>query len=112
MNIKFIDHSQEVIIEMHNKVAYALDQMAKAALFYIDVYVPKDTGTLANSMAHYVEPFNRVVIGTPVEYGKYVEYREELRHAAPTKAHFLRDSLLDYMDEYRELIKEKLKSDL
>ena len=111
LRIEMDDHTREAINAMHGQVALALDAIGKAVLVHVDFYVPKDTGRLANSMTHIVDT-DRVTMGTDVPYGKYVEYREELHHAAPTKAHYLRDSIVEFMDEYREILRSRLKSDL
>ena len=111
MKVRMVDHTQDVLNAMHGQVAYALDQTGKAILIYVDGYVPKDTGNLANSMGQYVDG-NTLHVGTNVVYGKYVEYREELHHEPPTKAHYLRDSISDHIDEYRALMTAKLREDL
>lgn len=106
MTFKFTDNSQAVLSALDGQRYLALDQVGKAILVHVDEYVPKDTGRLANSMSHFVDD-DAVVVGTNVEYGKYVEFREAT-HAKPTRAHFLRDSITEYMDEYRMVLESVL----
>lgn len=107
MQIDVIDNSMKVIDEMHGKRYLALDAVGKAVLYYVDVYVPKDTGNLALSMTHQVDD-DEVIVGTDVKYGKYVEYDDTKTHAEPTRAHFLRDAVFLHEDEYKQLLKYQL----
>ena len=107
MTFKFTDNSQAVLSALDGQKYLALDKVGKEVLFYADIYVPKDTGRLANSLEHYVDD-DAVVIGTNVKYGKYVELREDLTHKPPTRAHFLRDSITEHLDELHSVFNSEL----
>lgn len=107
MTISLTDNSQVVLSALDSQKYVALDAVGKAVLLHVDELVPKDTGTLANSMSHFVDD-EAVVVGTNVEYAKYVEFRDKPHHNPPTQAHFLRDSIVRYMDEYKQLFQYQL----
>lgn len=82
---------------------------------------PVDTGRLRNSIAWAVgnasgggddagaagtAPKNVMVIGTNVEYGRYIEEGGYNRHAY----HMLRNALTDGADEYERIIKANLEA--
>lgn len=53
---------------------------------------------------------NRAVyVGTNVEYAPIVEMSEKAHHNPPGKAHFLRDSLSQHINEYNKTISDVLK---
>ncbi len=107
MTFKLVDYSGIALSDLKNKKYLALDKVGKEVLVYADIYVPKDTGRLANSMEHYVDD-DAVVVGTNVKYGKYVELRDDLTHKPPTRAHYLRDSVSEHLNEFRALIISEL----
>lgn len=59
---------------------------------------PVDTGNLAGSMTYQVTK-DKVLVGTNVEYAKYVEAKQP----------FLEPSVLDHQDDYKNIISNVLK---
>ena len=105
--VKMIDYSQQVLETLQGERYKALDSVGKAIEFYADVYVPKDTGRLANSIGHYIDD-DAVVVGTNVQYGKYVEFDDTKKHKEPTRAHWLRDSVMEHTGELKILFTDEL----
>lgn len=67
-------------------------------------------GTLRNSITNQIlEDEQAVIIGTDVQYGKYVELGEHAQHLVG-QAHFLRDSIAEHVDQYKNIIKEMLEN--
>lgn len=67
-------------------------------------------GTLRNSITNQVlEDEQAVIIGTDVQYGKYVELGEHAKHLVG-QAHFLRDAIAEHVDQYENIIKEMLEN--
>ena len=70
---------------------------------------PVDTGRLKSSITHeVVGGYKAVVIGTNVEYAKYVEFLDRLHHNVG-QAHFLRDSVAKHTQEYKQIAEQYLK---
>ena len=64
-----------------------------------------DTGRLKNSIKGEVEGGDTVVVGTNVEYAIYVH--EGTRYMAANR--FLRNGVINNMDEYKEILEKCLK---
>lgn len=64
-----------------------------------------DTGRLKNSIKGEVEDRDTVVVGTNVEYAIYVH--EGTRYMAANR--FLRNGVINNMDEYKEILEKCLK---
>lgn len=102
------DKTKEVIAAMKEQVALALEAIGQEAEGYAKDECPVDTGRLRNSIAHKVVPEeNAVYIGTNVEYGVYVEYRDATHKTG--KAHFLRDAAVNHGDHYSALLQAALQ---
>ena len=72
--VTFNDFSPQVLAEMHDAVLRALERIGEQAEGYAKDLCPVDTGQLRNSISHVVDDGENVVyIGTPLEYGAYVE---------------------------------------
>lgn len=67
-----------------------------------------DTGRLRNSITHQVDSsafVNKVIVGTNVEYGKYVELGTYKMTARP----FIKPSIQDHISEYQSIIENELR---
>lgn len=87
----------------------ALEAMGQQAENYARDNCPVDTGRLKGSITHEVAGgYNAVVIGTNVEYAKYVEFLDRLHHNVG-QAHFLRDAVAKHTQEYKQIAEQYLK---
>lgn len=78
MEITIIDNSAKTKEELHDAVLRALEKCGLQGENYAKQLAPSPgkygTGNLKNSITHQVFPSEQEVhIGTPVEYGKYLE---------------------------------------
>ncbi len=64
-----------------------------------------DTGRLRGSISHSTDGEEKAYVGTNVEYAPYVEYGTIHMAARP----FLRNSIQNYVDDYKRIIEEGLK---
>lgn len=108
VDVKVISHIDEVIKEVGGRCTIALDAVGQTAEADVKILVPVDTGRLRSSISHEARD-KEVVIGTNVEYAKYVEYRDELNHKTG-QAHFLRDGIQDNISKYEDIIRDILTS--
>lgn len=109
VDVKIIDHSDEVIKAMRDKVLLGLKSIGQEAEGYAKDDCPVDTGRLRNSIANeVVDSENAVYIGTNVEYAPYVEYGD-YKHTTG-KNHFLRDAAANHGDHYKAIMEAVLKS--
>lgn len=109
VDVKIIDHSDEVIRAMRDKVLLGLESIGQEAEGYAKDDCPVDTGRLRNSIAHsVVDTEDAVYIGTNVEYAPYVEYGE-YKHTTG-KNHFLRDAAANHGDHYKAIMEAALKA--
>lgn len=109
------DMSTAVLDEVERKTKLALKAIGQNAEKYAKKKCPVGTpestgikgyigGTLRNSIANSVR-YNTVYIGTNVEYAPYQELGTS-RGIKPK--HFLRDSVKDHVDEYKDIIEKTL----
>ena len=117
VNVKVISHIDEVVKEVGGRCTIALDAVGQTAEADVKILVPVGTpestgikgyvgGRLRSSISHEVRD-KEVVIGTNVEYAKYVEYRDELNHRTG-QAHYLRDGLQNNISKYESIIRDIL----
>lgn len=111
MNIKteVISHREEIIDMLTSRMAVALEKIGIAgennAKFEINALGAVDTGNLMNSISH-TNDGERAYIGTNVEYAPYVELGTS-HH--PEERPFLRNAVLDYVDEYKGIVEDTLR---
>ena len=101
------DNTKQIINKLGNEVTTILKAVGEKAEGYAKADCPVDTGRLRNSITHQEEQ-NAVYIGSNVEYAPAIEFRD-MSHKNG-KAHFLRDSLQDHLDEYEKLIREGVEA--
>lgn len=70
---------------------------------------PVDTGRLRERLEHQMDGDTTVQVGTNVEYAAYVEYGDNMAHTVG-QAHYLRDSGMNNVDEYKNILEQELKS--
>lgn len=106
MNVEIIDNTKKFIEAKNDAVIRALEAIGLQAEGYAKAKCPVDTGNLRNSITHRQEGEDTEVIGTPVEYGKYVEYGTvKYPHPRP----FIKPAAFEHADEYKGIFKEYLK---
>ncbi|NMF25076.1 HK97 gp10 family phage protein [Olsenella umbonata] len=102
------DNTEAVIAALNEAIARGLEEMGLVAEGYAKAGCPVDTGRLRNSITHVVDPDNQEVsIGTNVEYGRHVEFREDVSHENG-HAHFLRDAASEHAAEYAQIMRAAL----
>lgn len=109
MKVFIRDHTNEVIAAKNAAVEAALEEIGMLCEGYAKVHLESnprriDTGNLRNSITHKMKGNNAVVVGSPVEYARYVEYGTS--KMAPNN--FIRSSVVDHLQEYKAVLEEKL----
>lgn len=126
------DHSKEVLAELDLKIKKALEECGLIAEGYAKGLCPVDTGALRNSISHKVVDEAKETacyIGTNQEYAPYVEFgtgqyysggrrtpwvfkdsKGNWHRTTGQKAQpYIRPSVSDHTDEYRNIIQTELK---
>lgn len=123
-------NTDKVLEGLYDAAIRALTRMGLQAEGYAIVLVPVDTGDLKNSITFYVDEEEKVVyIGTPKEYGIYVEmgtgmyvdggrktpwvYKDEKTGEWVTtkgqKAQpYLKPAITDHIDTYKNIVKDEM----
>lgn len=102
------DNTQAVKDAINKALARALEKIGLVAEGYAKAGCPVDTGRLRNSITHVTDPDGgKAYIGTNVEYGRHVEFREDVNHENG-HAHFLRDAASEHAAEYEAIIRAEL----
>ena len=105
MNIKITDNHDKFINALAQQLRDAMNEVGKQAVARAKETVSVDTGNLQNSITYSVND-GKLVVGTDVEYGKYVELGSVRNPAA---SHFLRDAMQNNTNEYKKTIESRLK---
>lgn len=109
-DVEIQDHSEEIIAEITSKMPMVLEMIGQAgennAKFEITALGAIDTGNLRNSISH-TDDGKYAYIGTNVEYAPYVEMGTS---KYPEERPFLRNAVVNHLDEYKTLFEEGLKS--
>lgn len=123
--VSFESHLDEILQNLdQDKIPRILETIGLVAEGYAKRLCPVDTGNLRNSITHASDMSDQsAIIGTNVEYGKYVElgHRQDpgryvpalgkalvADHVAPQP--FLRPAVEDHKSEYKSLVEAVLKS--
>lgn len=104
------DNTAEVLALMRAAIARGLEEMGLVAEGYAKAGCPVDTGNLRDSITHVRASVITEAIGTDVEYGRYVELREDVKHKKG-HAHFLRDAASGHKAEYAQIMRSALGGD-
>lgn len=121
-DIEFIDHIDEILSEVDKNTMNGMRaiefEMENNAKRDCPVGTPESTGipwyvggNLRNSISTDVTMSSdekSVTVGTNVEYAPYVELDDNKQHITG-KAHFLRDSVAQHVDEYMNKLVSFLK---
>lgn len=131
VSIRVENYTADVLAELGKAVEATLEDIGLTAEGYAIMQCPVDTGNLRNSITHQVDVNEKqVVVGTPVEYGIYVEmgtgvyaveggrqtpwvYMDsegEFHRTSGMKPRpFVKPALEDHIEEYKSIIEEHLK---
>lgn len=102
------DNTKEAHELMRAAIARGLEEMGLVAEGYAKAGCPVGTGRLRNSITHVRASETTEAIGTNVEYGRYVEFREDVSHRNG-HAHFLRDAASEHAAEYAQIMRSALR---
>ena len=137
MQIKIVDNSKPFLDEKDEAIERALEIIGGYMERYAKQNCPVDTGLLRNSITYCIDgehPHQKfyqaatggkagaydgkmpeegdkkrsVSVGTNVEYAPIVEYSDRAKHTSG-RAHFLRDSLANHINEYNQIFTSELK---
>ena len=97
---------EELMANKEASVKKALEAIGLTAEAFAKMNCPVDTGNLRNSITHEVQDAT-VIIGTNVEYGKYVE----LGTSSPNypRQPFLQPAIEEHMAQYQNILETTLK---
>lgn len=109
MNVVVESHLGEFKEALETQIEQALIAIGLTAETYAKDGCPVDTGRLRNSITHENDS-RSVVIGTNVEYGKYVELGTSRMKAANGGTGFLRPAADGHSEEYRQIVEDAMKS--
>lgn len=105
-----------LFIDKSGEVKRKLDELLKVAFVEVGLTMEAnakqeitslgavDTGNLRNSITNRPNKYS-VVVGTAVEYGKYVEFGTSRMVERP----FLRNTILNHEGQYRQIIESHLQ---
>ena len=100
------DNTEEAAEGIRLAISRALEEIGLAAEGYAQALTPVDTGTLRNSITHYVDDDEKAAyIGTNVEYAAYVELGTSRQKAQP----YLVPAVDNNADVYRAILENELK---
>lgn len=105
MNVVVESHLGEFKEALETQIEQALIAIGLTAETYAKEGCPVDTGRLRNSITHENDS-RSVVIGTNVEYGKYVELGTVRMSSRP----FLGPAADGHSEEYRQIVEDAMKS--
>lgn len=104
------DNSHLVAQMLPTAIAKALESIGIVAEGHVIGYMTEhhivDTGRLRNSITHALQGDESVIIGTNVEYARYVHEGTSRVTGRP----FLRAPITQHADEYRDILKETLQN--
>ena len=102
------NNTEACLSALNQALSRGLEEMGLVAEGYAKAGCPVDTGRLRNSITHVTDPDSgKAYIGTNVEYGRYVEFREDVSHKNG-HAHFLRDAAVGHTAEYAQIMRSAL----
>lgn len=134
MGVNFESHKSEILDELHIRIEKGLEECGIGGEGYAVEYITKvgaiDSGNLRNSITHKVRMDEQAVyIGTPVEYGKYVElgtgkyaeggrstpwtYQDENGNWHKTEGMkprpFIKPAIANHLEDYKATLEDALK---
>lgn len=111
IKIEVTDNSDDILKALQNAIERGLDAIGMNAVDHtVDNIVAVgavDTGNLKNSINYKSDYGDKsVLVGTPVEYGKFVEMGTSKMEARP----YLRPAVENNKAEYQQLMKDSLEN--
>lgn len=125
--VEITDNAAEVLSELEQAKARALEIIGGKIESYAKGLVPVDTGTLRNSITHQVDG-DTVIVGSAVHYASYVELGTGKAYSPPPewmennaeRGHglgnynrnpkpYLRPAVENHIDEYKSVMENELK---
>lgn len=104
-----VDNTDEIKTIARENLQTALELIAQAAetnaVYEITVLGAVDTGNLRRNIEHGVMGDDTAVVGTNVEYGKYVEYGTSKMAPRP----FLKQAVQNHQAEYKKLLETAMR---
>ena len=109
------DNSHLVAQAIPSAIAKALESIGLLAEGHVIGYMTRehivDTGRLRNSITHAILENRDVIVGTNVEYARYVHEGHRTASGKTVAGRpFLRDPIQQHRDEYREMLKKALEN--
>lgn len=101
---QLIDHSKEVFEALEAALDEAYDEIGSEAVRYAQSLCPVDTGRLRASL-DYKKEENTLMVGSDVDYAKYVETGTMRQKAQP----FLKPAMEDKAAKFESVLGEKMK---
>lgn len=99
------DHTDEVIAALGTAIARGLEAIGIEAESDAAAICPVDTGRLRNSITHTIDNNGKsVIIGTNIEYAKYVHNGTHKRKGQP----FLTDAITKNKRKYESILKDSM----
>ena len=106
--VKFTDNRQKVKAQLDANIVKALNAIAIEWLSNVRQYVPVDTSRLLKSMTYQLDIRNKkIIVGTDVEYGPFVELGTRKMRAQP----YMFPSVVRYIEDYKAIARRVLGSD-
>lgn len=105
MSVRYTSYKSNVLQEVRQAKARALEICGGTAERYAKQICPVDTGNLRNSIAHRQISENTEQVGTNVHYAPYVELGTYKMAAKP----YLRPAVEDHRQEYEKIIRSELQ---
>lgn len=105
MNFHFESHVDEFLSELDEAKKRALETIGLVAEGYAKDRCPVDTGRLSGSITHAVVDSSTAVIGTNVEYGKYVELGTSRQDPHP----YLRPAATEHTEQYKNIVESEMR---
>ncbi len=117
VGVELVSNKDEVLRASAEQIHLALTAMGMTAeghakeiltdTVYSQTGLPYQlTGNLRNSITH-AEDDTSMIVGTNVEYAEGIETGSHRRKGA---VHYLQNSLANHVDEYKNILKDALKS--
>ena len=103
------DNTEQFLSDYERALAVGLESVGLTCERFAKDLCPVDTGRLRNSITHSLAVDDKyVIVGTNVEYAKYVELNEKAHHESG-QAHFLHDAAANHGKTYHDILESALR---
>lgn len=103
INISVTDNTDLIKKTVEESLKVAMEQIGITAEGYAKMNCPVDTGRLRSSISHESDE-TTAIIGTNVEYAKYVEAGTSKMEPRP----YLKPAIQNHINEYKQIIANEL----